>query len=138
MIMNIPKEIAEASSSLSQLPRVIKWALIGSALYMAHAADVDFIVLVNDDAIKYAQELVETGWARCCGDYDNRDMSWTSIRRGNVNLMITHDSAFYGRYERAMQVCKYLQLTNKGDRVAVCQIVRDGRLADECDPRGQS
>jgi hypothetical protein len=109
------------------------FAPIGSATYMADAADVDFAVLLwpGCDAMSYAEELTRREGFRHCGEYDSKNGTWCAVRRGNLNLMLTHDRAFYTGYLRATEVCKRLNLQSKADRIAVCQIVRDGLSAAE-------
>lgn len=54
-----------------------------------------------------------------------------AVRRENINLMVSHDPKFFADYKTAMEVCKALKLKHKEDRIAVCQIVRDGKKAED-------
>lgn len=128
--MNIKEEIENGKTFISTLPNVLDSALIGSALYMADAKDVDFAILIDGNAVDYATALTVKGF-NLCSDYDVREGMWDSVRKGNLNLMITHSSEFFRGYKTAMEVCKALRLTNKADRIMVCQIVRDGLTADQ-------
>jgi hypothetical protein len=127
-------DIDAASQIPALLPQAAQFALIGSASFMPpeQCNDIDFAVMLCDgfNAIQLSQELVGTGFAAGCTDYDAQDGKWVAVRVGRVNLMLTHDRAFYDGYLRAMEVIKYLHLTKKSDRIAVCQIVRDGMTAE--------
>lgn len=132
--MDTKAEIAAGETFIKTLPQVRDFALIGSASYLPDANDVDFAVLIDDfdsgGAVDYASKLVMDGWGNC-GEYDGVGGIWAAVRRENLNLMVTHDTKFFADYKTAMEVCKALHLTNKQDRIAVCQIVRDGKKADE-------
>lgn len=122
----------ERSAFIATLPQVLDFALIGSASYLPDAADVDFAVLVDPalNAVEYTDKMVADGWGNC-GEYDGVGGIWAAVRSENLNLMVTHDPKFFADYKTAMEVCKALNLTHKQDRIAVCQIVRDGKKADE-------
>ena len=70
------------------------------------------------------------GWGQC-GDYDGVGGIWAAVRRENINLMVSHDPKFFADYKTAMEVCKAMKLKHKEDRIAVCQIVRDGKKAED-------
>jgi hypothetical protein len=69
-----------------------------------------------------------------CGDYDAEAGTWFAVRRGNLNLMVTHDRRWYEDYLLAMEVCKVLRLEHKDDRIAVCRVVRDKLRLTSCAP----
>lgn len=130
--IDIAAEVAAGVALIKELPLVLDHALIGSAMYMPDANDVDFAVLIDPkhNAIDYATSMHEDGWGQC-GEYDGVGGIWAAVRRGNLNLMVTHDPRFFADYKTAMEVCKALKLKHKEDRIAVCQIVRDGMKAEE-------
>lgn len=128
--MNVQQQIDAGRALIASLPYVIDSALIGSAMYLPNPADIDFAVYVSEDAIQCAARMQDEGWGRC-GNYDTEGGLWCAIRRDEVNLMLTHDLGFFTRYKTAMEVCKALCLEHKEDRIAVCQIVRDGKTADD-------
>lgn len=130
--MDTKAEIAAGEALIPTLPSVLDFALIGSASYLPEAGDVDFAVLIDPaiNAVDYASQMVTDGWGNC-GEYDGVGGIWAAVRRENLNLMVTHDPKFFTDYKTAMEVCKALNLTHKQDRIAVCQIVRDGKKADE-------
>lgn len=133
--MNLSTEISNGHVLLAQrLPGVRKFMLIGSASYMPEQAqDVDFAVLLDDglNAMEFTSRMNAVDKWELCGEYDLDKGTWAAVRKGKLNLMITHDRVFYERYLVAMEVCKVLKLTSKGQRIAVCKIVRDGMVADE-------
>ena len=130
--MDTKAEIAAGEAMIPTLPSVLDFALIGSASYLPEAGDVDFAVLIDPaiNAVDYAGQMANDGWGNC-GGYDGVGGIWAAVRRENLNLMVTHDPKFFADYKTAMEVCKALNLTHKQDRIAVCQIVRDGKKADE-------
>lgn len=135
--IDIPAEIAAGVEFLRARADVAEFALIGSAMYRADAADVDFAVMLHE-----GNEAMEALTALCdsalgfepCGQYDTQLGEWGSVRRGNLNLMVTHSRKFFDGYKTAMEVCKVLDLADKFDRIAVCAIVRDGRSASDVRP----
>lgn len=138
---SLPQAIAEGAAFVASLPGVEKFSLIGSAMYLPadQVADVDYAVLLAPSMDKglveqFCQvELNEKHGFEHCSDYDI-DGSWRAMRRGDLNLMVTSDAAWFERYLTAMEVCKALRLTKKDDRILVCMIVRDGRTADQVAP----
>lgn len=134
--MTLDEQIAAGRALVAALPGVIDHALIGSAMYLPTPNDVDFAVLVPDDCISFADQLARDGWGNC-GEYDSTEGVWCAIRREGLNLMVTHDRGFFDRYKTAMEVCKALRLEHKEDRIAVCQIVRDGLTADQVTTHAQ-
>ena len=130
--IDINAEIEAGEKLIQGLAKVLSYSLIGSATYMPDAADVDFAVLIEptENAVDYTGLMEKDGWGRC-GEYDGQHGTWAAIRRENLNLMVSHDPKFFADYKTAMQVCKALRLKHKQDRIAVCQIVRDGKTADE-------
>jgi hypothetical protein len=131
--MNIADEIDAGRAVIASLPAITDHALIGSAMYLPQANDVDFaVLLMHGDACTYVSDLAlkGDGWSHCGEEYDSAAGTWAAVRRGNLNLMVTHDRNFFEGYKLAMEVCKALRLTNKPDRIAVCKVVRDRMPAD--------
>lgn len=124
--------IEEGEDFLRHRVGVLEFSLIGSAMFLPEEAcqDVDFAVLTAGGAREDFLRLVGEGWEDCAEQYDLQDGTWGSVRRGDINLMITSDKAWYDRYKLAMEVCKALRLTEKKDRIAVCRVVRDGWAAE--------
>ena len=133
--MDIKAEIEAGKKVIAGLPDVICFSLIGSAMYLEDANDVDFVVLTEwRKASSLACELINKGWSPCSNyevSDDTKVGQFEAVRLGNLNLIITYDLKFYTDYKTAMEVCKALRLIHREDRVAVCQIVRDGRSANE-------
>lgn len=138
--MNVAEEIARGEALIRSLPHIAEFALIGSAMYLPDPNDVDFAVLLDtscehqNDAMSRASSMAGIDGWELCGDYDTATGAWCAVRKGNLNLMLTHDRKFYDGYKLAMEVCKVLRLTNKEDRMAVCRVVRDGIPADTVRP----
>lgn len=137
MNIDIQAEIKAGEALIQTLSAVKDFALIGSATYCANPHDVDFAVLIDptENAVDYTTRMQHDGWGNC-GEYDGVGGIWAAVRRENLNLMVTHCPTFFDRYKVAMEVCKALRLEHKEDRIAVCQIVRDGKTADQVRTHG--
>jgi hypothetical protein len=68
------------------------------------------------------------------GNYDDKLGEWGAVRRGAINLIVTHSRTFYDGYLLATEVCKVLDLRDREQRVAVCEVVRDKKKAAEVRP----
>lgn len=138
--MNIAEEIAEGHRLIATWPEIEKAAVVGSALYLEEANDVDFVVLLRKesdplakgfDLMNFRDRLKAIAWEQC-GEYDTGpDFTWTAVRKGNLNWMLTTSPTFFAGYVTAMEVCRGLNLQTKADRILVCRIVRDGMTATE-------
>lgn len=122
--------VVEGTSLLQAAPNVEAFALIGSALYLPadQVNDVDFAVLLKPGtlAFEHLARMTTSGDWKPCGEYDTTGSdAWGAVRKGNLNLMVTHDRVFFDGYKMAMEVCRVLNLTRKEDRIAVCRVVRD-------------
>jgi acetolactate synthase regulatory subunit len=135
MMDNIKPEIIAGEAAIREIPNVAEFSLIGSAMYLPAEAcgDVDFVVLVqNESYLERLTDLIMNRGFQACGEqYECSTGTWGAARRGNLNLIVTHDKAFYEGYKLAMEVCKALRLTNKLDRIAACKVVRDRVPADK-------
>lgn len=127
-----------AAAFIASLPFVVRFAPIGSATYMPadQVGDIDFAVRLkmSQDATDYCREvLMAQHGFEDCADYDTTSgkVLWRAVRRGDLNLIVTTDGDWYERYLTATEVCKALRIADKAKRIAVCQIVRDGRTAEE-------
>jgi hypothetical protein len=132
---NIKPAILEAEAVIREMPGVAQSSLIGSAMYLPaeECSDVDFLVLVEGyDYLASITDLIMNREFQACGEqYECATGTWGAARRGSVNLIVTHDRAFYDGYRLAMEVCKALRLTNKLDRIAACKVVRDRMPAEQ-------
>jgi hypothetical protein len=129
--MRFLKDTIETSAMLAAHAKVKKFQLVGSALYHPEPKDLDFLVLVDHkDFLMGARWAFGSEWD-LCGDYDLTGDLWGAIRKGNVNLILTVDAAWYDRAALANEVCHTLKLMDKADRMAVYRVIRDGRKADD-------
>jgi len=51
---------------------------------------------------------------------------FTSYRKDDLNLIVTSNPTFFYDFENATKLCKFLNLKEKKDRVAVFRAIRDG------------
>lgn len=122
-----------ATIKANALRGFLSCALVGSAYTLGpeQAKDIDLLVLI-EGSVYGNRMLGEPGGsaeqdAKECKE--NAEL-WTSYRDGDVNYLVTNDASFYHRSLAAAEVCKALRLENKGQRVAVYRMVRDGLKAD--------
>lgn len=126
---------AETTRMLREHSDVKEFCIVGSALYHPEPEDLDFLVLVDrlrfipqdeDDDDTAARWMFGTDWHLCCGEYSDTDGTWGAVRNGDVNLIVTVDPEWYKRAKLANEVCHALKLMDKGDRIVVYRVVRDG------------
>lgn len=130
--MNITEEIVFAGLTIGAMSNVKDSAIVGSAAYSNNPNDLDIAILTDRPVFLWETENCPIGEWQRCGDYDTSGTNtWTSVRRDNLNLMITNSQEFFDGYKMATEVCIALKLENKADRIKVCQIVRDKKKASE-------
>jgi hypothetical protein len=117
---------------------VMACKLVGTAAYppgIVDPKDVDFLVLCKGDVVGMLEADDEDVPRHAFGEgWDNGGSNaldadgdqWGSIRRGDVNLILTTDGGWYARSVQASEVCVALQLTEKFDRIVAYRVVRDG------------
>lgn len=125
--------IINAGIIVAGFKNILDYALIGSAAYLEQINDVDIALLIEGNVFEWEAENCPIPEYSRCGDYDKvaDSAKWTSVRKGFTNFMITNDRQFFEDYKTATEVCKALHLTEKSDRIKVCQIVRDKKKAEE-------
>lgn len=131
-VADIAQKIEAGWNFVRTLPNVLNRALIGSAGYLpGQARDIDFLLLIEGaTATEYLAQLGEAGFTHCApGLYP--DDEWGATRREDLNLIVTHDPEFFKCRLRAYEVCKYLRIEDRPTRVAIHEIVGDGKSADE-------
>lgn len=104
-------------------------ALVGSTYSLGHGNDLDILVL--GDMYALSNTLEGMGWTRetLFIHYDNTD--FISLRKDNVNLLLTDDQEFFERFKLAAEVCKVLNLADRRARILVHRVVRDGLSSEE-------
>lgn len=131
----LAEAILEGGRLLTGRKGVIKFQMVGSCLYHPSPKDIDFIVLVDKPDFSVARWMFGDEFELCGGEYDDQDSKWGAIRKGLVNLIVTVDEAWYERMLLASRVCEALELMDKGDRIVVHRVVRDGYSPEEANAR---
>ena len=87
--------------------------------------DQDWLLLV-EDGTRYCLALNADGWENggSLADPSASGCAWTSYRKGDENIIITWDLAFYQSFVLATEVAKALNLLRKEDRITLFQTVR--------------
>lgn len=133
MIAN-PKVMDRAISAFEEvrkLPHLSNLNLLGSALYLPNPTDIDIGALLHPgySLAQYGVMLAERGW-QLQGNYHGAGPTWNSFTKGDVNLLVMTSRERMEKFVLAMRVCEGLQLKERGDRIIVCQIIRDGMDPD--------
>ncbi len=87
--------------------------------------DEDYIVHV-EDVRTFALNAITDGYQIACKDSCAEMSNFLSLRKGDINLIITGNGDFYQRFVAATAVAKRLNLLNKTDRIALFQAVLYG------------
>jgi len=106
--------------------KVIEMAAVGSRVTCVPAptdTDEDILIL-TDDARLFMGDAIEAGFANC-GFYVGCD--FISLRKGEINLIVTEESSFYNKFILATHVCKALNLLDKEQRITVFQAILYGK-----------
>ena len=99
--------------------------VVGSSFIVGpeEAKDLDLLVLLPVNSSLRNSLLSDWEWG-----YDETypiEGDFESGRRGSVNLLLVNDPAIFKQWCLAANVCKYLKLSKKKDRVTVHQILMD-------------
>lgn len=89
--------------------------------------DDDQLVLVSD-LQEYITDKEADGFV-CCTSYPGED--FTSLRRGEVNLIVTQKQEFFDKFVFATKIAKKLNLQKKEDRVALFQAILYNKIEEE-------
>lgn len=82
--------------------------------------DLDFIVLIEQGTKdRVYDEMIAQGWLFDGSFVSGNPSFWFSVRRNNVNLIVTDNALYYERFLEATETAKRLNLTKKKDRMAL-------------------
>lgn len=113
---------------LEALPVHVKCALVGSTYILGEGNDIDIMWLVSDYT-EATRLLIKEGYVY---DKDYEDDRFASLRKDDVNIIVTAETDRYNNTLVACEVCKYLKVAARDDRIAVHRIIRDGKQAYNC------
>ena len=113
----------------------LSFDLVGSMYIVGEGQDIDVLVLVQVLGNNDIQALEIEGWeyggsipGEGCGD------NWISLKKKDINLLVTSDKEYYDKWITAAEVCKYLQdsgvILTKQQRVSVHSIIMDDSAAN--------
>lgn len=139
--MNVLENVLQGTEYLSKCAAVKEFCLVGSAIYHPEPKDVDFLVYIEQtpdpdlgyDALAARFLLDGPYWYTLANEYDDQTGQWCALRSStfkDINLILTVDKGWYDRAKLANEVCHALKLMDKGDRVVVYRVVRDGDNAE--------
>jgi hypothetical protein len=89
--------------------------------------DEDYVVLVQDFHA-FDKLLKSDGWVVDGKEYAIGapwSTAFRSYRKGEINLIVTADIRFFARYKLATKIATVLNLTDKTERIALFQMIRD-------------
>lgn len=103
--------------------------LVGSTYALGEGKDIDVVALVPDKVD--AQEVIEKAGYQHTGHDSGEEDNFTTFRKGDVNLMLTESKKFQDDFLTSTEVVKYLNLTNRDERVGVHRIIMNGLTASQ-------
>ena len=101
-------------------------------------SDEDWLVLLSCGIERVDAEncLDLNGWVRGGSlPRDGEPGEFSSFKKDDLNIILTHDPEFYHRFIVGTSICKRLNLMDRDDRVAVVKACRE---MEECEPRLKS
>lgn len=105
--------------------------LAGSTYIIGKGNDLDVLVYPAGNADLYETRLVEAGYALCSSE-EYPDDKFTAWRKGDINVIMVYDKAYYDSWRRAGILCRLinmgmldLDMSNKEARVALHRFVMD-------------
>lgn len=117
--------------TIEAIKGLVDLALFGSTYITGSGNDIDYLVLVEDAAV-VIDDLLDDGWGPDGGVYNSSE--FTSLRKGEVNLVITDDASYYTASLAAARICKYLLNVVGFERVATS---KDFRITIHAAARGE-
>lgn len=135
-VMNLEQAAACTQLRLSTESGVIRFEQIGSSTVPgATPYDVDFLVLIHGCCYlqRNAHRLFRDFEPDLTMHYAGMGTEFCSLRKGDVNLIVTDDPVWYARQATANRVCIALRLVDKADRLKVFAIVRDDASVEDAE-----
>jgi hypothetical protein len=101
--------------------------------------DEDYVVLVRSMG-EFEKLVLADGWTKSMGEAYRATVRhapnepwgaessvniFASYRKGDINLIVTHNVAFFRRYRYATQIATALNLREKEDRITLFNMIRD-------------
>lgn len=106
--------------------------LVGTMFINGEGNDYDYVVYEPEDrpAGPMIEDLMGHGFTRTSPESYN-DSQFLTMRKGDVNLMLTRDPEFHKGFVAAARVCKYMQdggfvELNREQRVKIHRIIMNG------------
>lgn len=117
------KEATRAATAWSGCT-VLETCLVGSSYILGSGEDIDCLLLVSN--LQSATESAQLcGYEKEGGEsYDTS--TFYSLRKGDLNILLTEDLSFYSGFKASADVCRFLKVANKPDRIAVHRRLMDG------------
>jgi hypothetical protein len=93
--------------------------------------DLDIVVLCADPGatLPLKMRMEEAGY-RATGGESGEDDEFTTLRKGDVNVMLTVDEDWWWNFVKSAEVCKALHLRYKWERVAVHRVLMNDEDAE--------
>jgi hypothetical protein len=109
---------------------------VGSAYTVGEGNDIDVLLLVeredgDDQAIEDVMRALDEAGFSYTGDPSGDEDEFRTLRRGDINVIVTDEVDFFVRFMRAAEVCKFLGLRQKWERIGVHRILMNDEDAGE-------
>jgi hypothetical protein len=111
--------------------KVLEMEYVGSRVSCnppPEGTDEDILIL-TDKAYRLVEDCKAQGFVGgefYFGRPGKKDSEFVSIRKGDINLIVTEDKGFYDKFLLATHVCKTLNVMEKVNRVMVFQAILYG------------
>lgn len=116
------REFFAGCVELGKMPGVLRFELVGAAMYLEPINDYDILVLVGENF------AIAPDWQPCMSDaYETPDHNFRAYRKGMLNFIVLTDEELYKRYLLAAAVCAAVKVQDKKDRIVVHRMIRDGK-----------
>lgn len=89
--------------------------------------DIDYLIFCTSEYVHYDifHSLISEDYVLECGEHyqDAGDNTFYSLRKGNVNYIVTKNKEFANKHILATEVCKKLNLMDKKDRILLFKAI---------------
>lgn len=113
---------------------------VGSSYISGSGNDLDLVLLLDEvEGLQDFEEdhdvraLIDGGYTPT-GATSGKDDDFVTLRKGDVNVMLTYSHQFCGEFARAAEVCKYVTLLgcelSKESRIKIHRIIMNGEGVD--------
>ncbi len=118
---------ADMDAALREVRAILPFLMMtptGSVYTNGLGKDCDVLV---SGTYRDKSALIAAGFKVCAAtEYgDESSSAWVALRKGNINVLLCFSYDLYMRWVVAAEVCKWLRVTTKQQRVVIHEIVKN-------------